>query len=221
MPFAQINSKETEMSTKKKKAALIAGATLAAILLSPLLITCFLIIVLYTPIDLLRYRLSAFRRETGHKYRWLITTSGTYRIYRIIDGESLSIKYYKDKEDDGTTGFFVAGDRLLCYGIARGSLTYDPDISGLTVFCSDKWQRADEFLTGELNRFEKKYGKRPRSAIALYSLSGSDKSDKDGKDSEELYGMAEGSGMFCLYDGRRSLHEVLISFDKEAGANPA
>lgn len=208
------------MSTKKKKAALIAGATLAAILLSPLLITCFLIIVLYTPIDFLRYRLSAFRRECGHKYKWLITTSATYRIYRIIANENLSLKYYKDKESDGTTGFFVAGDRLLCYGIARGSLTYDPDVGALIAFCSDKWQRVDEFLTDELNRFEKKYGTRPKSAMALYSLSSSDQSDKDGKDSEELYGIAEGSGMFCLYDGRRSLYEALISFDKEANVKP-
>ncbi len=203
------------MPTKKKKAALIAGGTLAAILLSPLLITCFLLIVLYTPIDFLRYRLSAFRRDTGHRYKWIITAAGTYRIYRITANENLSLKYYKDKENDGTTGFFVAGDTLLCYGIARGSLTYDSDVGALVAFCSDKWQRVDEFLTDEVTRFEKKYGTRPASAAALYSLSGSDNSG-GGNDSEELYGIADRSGMFCLYDGRRSLYEALISFDKEA-----
>lgn len=205
------------MQTKKKRAALITASILFAIVLMPLLLTCFLLIILYTPIDYLRFRMSAFRKETGHKYRWIITTASTYRIHRIITNEGLSIKYYKDKEDDGTTGFFVSGNTLLAYGIGRGSLSYDESAGVLVAFCRDRRQYVYEYLKDELQRFEEKYGIKLSSAKALYSLGRNfENSDKmAGEEYEKVTQLAESSGMLCLYDGKRSLYEALISFNSE------
>ncbi len=204
------------MSNKKKTAAVAIGLTVVILILLPLLVSCFLLILLYTPVDYLRFRLSAYHKVTGHKYRWIITTADTYRIHRIITNEGLSIKYYKDDESDGTTGFFVAGDTLLVHGVGRGSLIYDKEVDAFIAFCRDKWQRLDVFLADELARFEKKHGVRLAHASAFYSRSGFEKSDRlTDEEREELKTRAEVSDMLRLYDGKRALYEALIALDKE------
>lgn len=210
---------EEIMSTKKKKAAKAIGLTVVVLILLPLLLPCFLLILLYTPVDYLRFKASAYHKLTGHKYRWIITTADTYRIHRIITNECLDIKYFEDDPEDGTTGFFVAGDTLLAFGISRGSLLYDEESGALIAFCRDGWSRLDSFLEGELARFNEKHGASLRRAVALYSRVGFEKNDRlsDGE-REALVKAAESSDLLRLYDGKRALYEALISINEEMKA---
>lgn len=204
------------MSAKKIKKPLITlGCVILGILLLPLILTVMLIAALYTPIDYLRFRYSRLRRDTGHSYQWLITTSAVYRIHRIITNECLPIEYHKDSESDGTTGFFTAGKCLLVYDFEAGSVWLD-ECNGWMAIHNGVRASVNEHLRAEMDKFEKKHGIHPEKAVAMYSRLNFNKLQSLSEEEQNaLAGKAEESGLFLLYDGKRALYEALCEFAKD------
>lgn len=174
-----------------------------ALLLSPLLAVFSLIILLYTPIDYLRFRMSDYRKDTGHKYLWLVTASYTYRIYKIVKRDNLPITYFEKKGTNAACGYFVSGDTLLIYDLDPGSVYYDTDNERWYAFYNGKRQNMEELIDEELSLFEGDYGTRPASATVLY--------DPSKLEDETVARLAEESGIFLMY-GKRELEEALAIF---------
>ncbi len=198
---------EKEMNEQKKSSAgKRIGCFIIALLLSPLLIACSVLILLYTPFDYLRYRLSPYYREVRLKYVWLVTTSMTYRVYRVKSYYDIPIEY---KTKSGTTsayGYFTYRDTLLLHYLDTGAAYFSEEDGKWHAFCDGRDMVLEDILKSELSAYERDHGSRPERAIAMMNRSSFE--------NEELCRMATDSGLFILY-GKRTLDECLLSFVKD------
>lgn len=87
--------------------------TLLHIVFLPVVLMALLCLVLYTPIDYVKYRRSRYRKETGVRYTWLAGASCYVRLYDLIKKENLPIEYHRGTDELTTYGFFLYGDTLL------------------------------------------------------------------------------------------------------------
>lgn len=84
------------------------------VLVFPLAILFLLGLALYTPIDYVKYKRSAYYKDRGEKYTWLCASASYLGIYEVIKKHGLPISFYKGEAEDFTGyGFFVYKDVLI------------------------------------------------------------------------------------------------------------
>lgn len=191
---------------KKSGAGKRIGCFILALLLSPLLIVSSILILLYTPFDYLRYRLSTYCREVGLKYVWLVTTSMTYRVYRIKSCYELPLEYKTKSGATSAYGFFTYRDTLLLHYLDTGAAYFNDEDGRWHAFSDGRDMVLEDILRSELSAYERDHGTRPERAVAMMNRSSFE--------SEELCQRAIDSGLFILY-GRRTLDECLTAFVNE------
>ena len=79
----------------------------------PFAIIAGLALFLYTTIDFIRYRRSAFYRDTHHKYERFIRNAMWFQLYEIMRKNDLPLSFHLHSTDEDTTGYFCYKDSLL------------------------------------------------------------------------------------------------------------
>lgn len=179
------------------------GCFTVTLLLSPLLIVGAVLALLYTPIDYLRYRLSAYGRQTRQKYTWLVTSSTSYQLYRAIRNAELPIDFDIDTELGSKGGFFSYNGTLIVHCLDTGAVFYNEKDGKWHAYADGRELLTDDLMRSELSRAERLLGKRFDSAAILI--------DRASFDTEELCDAAEQSGCFVIF-GKRSMGDSLGEF---------
>ncbi len=98
------------------------------------IIIIFIGMILCTPIDFIRYRLSPYYKDTKEKYQWNDPFLNPYfKLYNLIKKENLPIEFYRDKENQASCfGYFVYNNALILPDYGFG---YDEDEE--KWFCDD------------------------------------------------------------------------------------
>ena len=100
------------------------------IVVLPILILMTLFLIVYTPVDLIRYCFSNRRKNMKHlygkqaKYHWLITLTDHYQLYELISKQHLPIQFIKQNENPCEHGYFYYDKYLFLYD---GTPHYDAD----------------------------------------------------------------------------------------------
>ena len=139
------------------------GCCLGGILLSPVFLIILLVHILYTPIDFIIFMTSEYRRQTGQKYVWLVTTSKIFRLFSIIQKNNLDIKYYPIAGTTSACGYLVTGNVLIDYD----SFTFLAEDGNWYVNVEDADQKLDTVEGITLSNFEKEHGFCPRRVVYL------------------------------------------------------
>ena len=79
----------------------------------PTVLVVGLALFLYTPIDMIKYRRSAFYRDTHHKYEPFIGNAMWFRLYEIMRKDNLPLSFQLHSTDEDTRGYFHYRDTLL------------------------------------------------------------------------------------------------------------
>lgn len=88
------------------------GQAIIFILVFPVALLMMLFMLLYTPIDFLRYLFSDFRRDMKRiwskraRYLWLITITAHYKLYNLIAKNNLPISFLPENDNVCAGGFF-------------------------------------------------------------------------------------------------------------------
>ncbi len=71
--------------------------------------------VVYTPVDIIRWRCSPYRRDFGGRYLWMVTQTNPYFLmYNTIQKEHLPIHFFRDETVKvACFGWFVYEDTLI------------------------------------------------------------------------------------------------------------
>ena len=94
----------------------IAPNILVCVLLIIFLPFCLLLLigyVLYTPIDYIKFKRSAYQKDFPRKYKWLCGRHVDNRIYTIIKENDLPISYLRSYDDYELAGNFLYKDIAL------------------------------------------------------------------------------------------------------------
>ena len=97
----------------------ISNITLNAILYSlliiflPFLLLGLVVYILYTPIDYIKFKRSAYQKDFPRKYKWLCGRHVDNRIYTIIKENDLPISYLRSYDDYELAGNFLCKDIAL------------------------------------------------------------------------------------------------------------
>lgn len=185
------------------------GCFIVTLLISPLLIVGSILALLYTPIDYLRYRLSAYGRQTRQRYTWLVTSSTSYRLYRAMTNAELPIDFDIDTENGSKGGFFSYKGTLIVHCLDTGAVFFDEDNNKWHAYADGRELLTDDLIRSELSRAERLLGKRFDNAVILI--------DRASFDTEELFHAAEQSGSFIIC-GKRSVGDCLSEFVGERAA---
>ena len=89
------------------------GDILLYILMFPLFIIGIIALMLYVPVDFIRYRRSAFYRDTHCKYEMFIRNAMWFQLYEIMRRDNLPLDFHLHSTDEDTTGYFWYKDTLL------------------------------------------------------------------------------------------------------------
>lgn len=87
----------------------------------PIAVLMVLFLLLYTPIDFVRYRFSTRRREMKRlygkraKYSWIITLTDHYRIFELIAKNNLPILFIPACENPCQYGYFYCNQTLFLH----------------------------------------------------------------------------------------------------------
>lgn len=95
---------------------------LLVIILTPVIL---LIALVGTPIDFIRYRRSAFYRDTHHKYDLFLGTTTWIRLYEIMRRDNLPLDFHLWSTKEETSGYFRCRDTLL---VLDHLLAYAPNL---------------------------------------------------------------------------------------------
>ena len=79
----------------------------------PTVLVVGLALFLYTPIDMIKYRRSAFYRDTHCKYEPFIGNAMWFRLYEIMRRDNLPLDFHLHSTDEDTTGYFCYKNTLL------------------------------------------------------------------------------------------------------------
>ena len=90
----------------------------------PTVLVAGLALFLYTPIDMIKYRRSAFYRDTHCKYEMFIRRAMWFRLYEIMRRDNLPLDFHLHSTDEDTMGHFRYQDTLLVMDIP---LEYAPN----------------------------------------------------------------------------------------------
>ena len=90
------------------------------IFILPIAVLTCLLLILYTPVDYIRYLCSSHHKEmkkiygSKAKYTWLATLSYHFRVYELITKNDLPVKYFRDQRVKMCTyGYFFYKGTLL------------------------------------------------------------------------------------------------------------
>ena len=125
----------------------------------PTVLVAGLALFLYTPIDMIKYRRSAFYRDTHHKYERFIGNAMWFRLYEIMRKDNLPLSFHLHSTDEDTTGYFCYKDTLLAMD---WPLEYAPNQQEWFVLYDNEDHEPctpmSEALELELNAFHKNTG---------------------------------------------------------------
>ena len=132
------------------------GNELLVIILTPVIL---LMALVGTPIDFIRYRRSAFYRDTHHKYDLFLGTTTWIRLYEIMRRDNLPLDFHLHSTDEDTTGYFRYRDTLLALD---WPMEYAPNQQKWFVLYDNEDHEPctpmSEALELELNAFHKNTG---------------------------------------------------------------
>lgn len=120
-----------------KKLLKMAGELLAYILLIPMTIVVGIGLLLYLPMDFVRYRCSAFYRDTRRKYEPFTGNCQWFRLYNAMRAENLPLEFHLHTTDEVTYGYFRHKNILL---VQDYPAEYEPNSKEWFV-CYDKDDR--------------------------------------------------------------------------------
>lgn len=89
------------------------------ILVFSIAILMALFLIIYTPVDFLRYCFSNRRAEMKRlygkraKYTWIVTLTDHYRMYELISKNNLPIEFYPKNQNPSTHGYFYYDHTLF------------------------------------------------------------------------------------------------------------
>lgn len=138
---------------------------LTAIALPFVFILLFLL-VLYTPIDYLRYKKTFYYKQIKEKYTWLCGGSTYIKVYDLVQKNKLPIDFYRNKAVSTTGyGYFVYQDSLL---LIDYNICYDDELEKWVVnFGDDEPATLESVAIGEIDAFNSKFGKNIEKAVVL------------------------------------------------------
>ena len=125
----------------------------------PFAIIAGLALFLYAPIDIIRYRRSAFYRDTHCKYEWFIGNAMWFQLYEIMRKDNLPLSFHLHSTDEDTRGYFYYRDTLLAMD---WPMEYAPNQQEWFVLYDNEDHEPctpmSEALELELNAFHKNTG---------------------------------------------------------------
>lgn len=128
------------------------GKAILVVLLIPFLLLIVIGVLLYTPIDFIRYRMTQYYKDTKEKYTWMSTSSYYIRMYDSIKKANLPIEYIRQKEVrlNGCGYFFYKNFLILNY-----SMFYDEEINAWTVEVEEAegYIRVEEAVNRDIQEF--------------------------------------------------------------------
>jgi hypothetical protein len=138
---------------------------LTAIALPFVFILLFLL-VLYTPIDYLRYKKTFYYKQIKEKYTWLCGGSTYIKVYDLVQKNKLPIDFYRNKAVSTTGyGWFKFQDCLL---LVDYNICYDEELCEWVVnFGDDEPAPLESVAVGEIDAFNTKFGKNIEKAVVL------------------------------------------------------
>ena len=118
---------------------------------------CFLIIIflpfillyfiIYTPVDIIRYRKTQYYKDTKDKYTWLAAKSYCVRLYEAVKKAGLPIEYYRRGK---CFGYFLYKNYLIFNDY---NLSYGEEIHYWTVERGDEYIRLEEAVKQDIQDF--------------------------------------------------------------------
>lgn len=136
------------------------------ILLLPLVVLALLGLVLYTPVDCLRYKRSRYYKDTRERYSWLAGGSCYVKLYGLIKRETLPIEYHRYTHSAATAhGCFLYGDTLILNDYEP---CYDAEQDVWTIEVDDEYVDIRGDVDGEITRCNEFLGtERCQKALVL------------------------------------------------------
>ncbi|MBQ9796773.1 MAG: hypothetical protein IJW50_03530 [Clostridia bacterium] len=83
------------------------------ILFLPLCLVLLVVYALYTPIDYIKFKRSAYQKDFPRRYRWLCGRHTDNEVYTIVKENNLPVKYLRCYEDYELPGNFFYKDVAL------------------------------------------------------------------------------------------------------------
>lgn len=112
--FPFILDEERDFPTRKSGAWKTVKETMLVILAVPFIVLFLLIMLILTPFDYFKYKMSRYYKDTKEKYSWFCTETYHIKLYNQIKKENLPIDYYRCEYAPITGyGFFVYKDTLI------------------------------------------------------------------------------------------------------------
>lgn len=131
------------------------------IVVFPLTILMALFLIIYTPIDYIRYCFSHRRKEMKRlyekraKYSWLVTLTSHYRLYELITKQNLPIRFFPRSENPCINGFFYCNGILFLEDIVPH---YDHENNNWYISQKDCAEDLTDYMELEKEEFHKCMG---------------------------------------------------------------
>lgn len=123
---------------------------LLLIILVPIALLLCIGLVLYMPVDFIRYGKSQYYKDTKEKYRWLMGMSSTVRMYDMIKANALAVEYIKP--EGVMDGYFLYRDFLIL-DYYDWEYSYDKKIGGWTTEIEDEYIKIEEVVNQDIQEF--------------------------------------------------------------------
>ena len=106
----------------------------------------FLIFVIMTPVDYIKYKRSAFFADTKKKYKWLGGISYVVALYEAVKRSELPIRFVAD-EDNDYLGSFIYEETLI---LNDCDPTFDEKLNTAMVEVEDVYVNIEEYVAEEI-----------------------------------------------------------------------
>lgn len=106
---------------------------------------------------------SQYRRKTGQKYVWLVSTSKVFKLFTLIDKNGLDIQYYPIPGTSSGAGYLVSGDKFIDFD----SFVFLGEDREWYINVENTDQKLDAVEEITLSTFEKEHGFRPSRVVYL------------------------------------------------------
>lgn len=152
-----------------KKLLKNAGVVIVYIVLTPIFLLVGILLLLYLPVDFVRYHCSDFYKETRHKYEPFTGNCQWFRLYNTMRKEKLPLDFHLHSTKDIHYGHFRYQNILL---VQDFSVEYEPKKGEWFAYHEDEDEQAStslaEVLEMSLENFHEIVGeKRCDRAVLL------------------------------------------------------
>ena len=130
-----------------KKILKKAGELLLYIVLTPLCILFGIGLLLYLPVDFVRYHCSDFYKDTRRKYEPFAGNCQWFRLYNAMRAADLPLEFHLHTTEDVNYGYFRYKNILL---VQDFSVEYEPKKGEWFVYHEDENEDANTSLTEAL-----------------------------------------------------------------------